>query len=278
MNISDPIRDEINALPRPSRATEGLFIVAVALSLSALAALAGWALGSIHKRSRLDAFQTVVVEALNEYDAARLREALAEAQELRASIVKTPEVRLMMANLYSHAAELLPRRRLYYEEAFAEVRATKRLLPAKGVSLPLQKEIARLEANCFLETERYLESKAAIDRWEALLPDTLPPSSERLLLMNARAYLYAIADTPRVRDPLAALELAKSVIKSPTPFADGSYPSSNAPILDTLAEAYFAAGHPADALRVQTRALALASRHTLDIYLTHYDKYAAAAE
>jgi len=88
------------------------------------------------------------------------------------------------------------------------------------------------------------------------------------------AYLLSTAEDAAVRDPARALELAQQAVAAGYGGAAGS---RNAAFLDTLAQAYFAAGDPKQALFVQRSALALANSEGLGVYLQHYDMYAAAA-
>jgi tetratricopeptide (TPR) repeat protein len=92
------------------------------------------------------------------------------------------------------------------------------------------------------ELKRWPEAEDALQKGMALAP-------ESSVLLNDLAWLYATAEAP-VRNPEKAVELAS---KAAT-ITHNRQPT----ILDTLAEAYFAAGKPDKAAETERRALLLA--------------------
>ncbi|HEV2425176.1 MAG TPA: rhomboid family intramembrane serine protease [Terriglobia bacterium] len=119
------------------------------------------------------------------------------------------------------------------------------------------------EAVADLLSEQKLYARA-IERYQVVL--RLSPNEP--LAHNNLAWLYATADDPRYRDPAAALDHARKAV------ALSGWREPN--FIDTLAEALYVNHRYADAVKAETRALALAPDNRE--FQQHMERYRRAAE
>ncbi len=275
-----PVRHQLGLPPKLPRHWPVVMVLAGAICVSLAAGVVGYIAGEIHSRMRLITFARETGKALQVRDPQALQTALAELERQRASLVRQPEARILMAKAYLRAAAVLPRQQPYREQAFSEIKAAKRHASALADNPGLERDLTDLESMVLMDLDRHQQAKAAFDRLQAGL-DKMSPAARRLeeiQFSNNLAYLLASSPDPRVRDPEAALALAEKVIKSDQLLPGQRHTTEVAAYLDTLAEAMFASGKPEEAVRIQRSALALAQTPHLVVYLKHYEKYAKAAK
>jgi rhomboid protease GluP len=123
-------------------------------------------------------------------------------------------------------------------------------------SLEAQEAVAELLAGQKLYEQ-------AIARYQTVL--RLSPNSA--LAHNNLGWLYATADDPKFRDPAAALDQARKAVL----LTGGRQPD----FLDTLAEALYASGKYAEAVKVETQALQMMPSN--EEFREHAERYRQAA-
>lgn len=222
--------------------------------------------------------QRKITRLLHESHPDRVGSLLHEIQNDCRSLAPSFRLSFLLNHVYQRAAEFLPHRSFYLEMALAELEYTARWNDTLDASSRFLRD---LELGCLLtELGRDLDSLQAFQRAEIALTDSPQGGTDllRLYLENAWAYLLAKANDPRIRDGAKALSIAKGMMLRAIPDSEGRFPSTNPALLDTLAEAYYAAGFDAEAVRIQRHALALAERESLFLYLRHYDSYAEEAD
>lgn len=105
-----------------------------------------------------------------------------------------------------------------------------------------------------------------LKRWPealAIMQKGMDMGLESWPLLNNLAWLYATAEDPAVRDPAKAMELASKAVAVTR--------SRNPQVLDTLAEAYFAAGEKDKAIDTERKALLIAPNR--DEFKQHMARY-----
>lgn len=130
------------------------------------------------------------------------------------------------------------------------------------------------------EIGEYAEAFTRLARADTLLEgeaDETRKRSLRLLLVNTQAYLLATAPERSGRNPEKALHLAQLLVSSRDAAPGGGMASDSAAFMDTLACAWNAAGDAGRARATQRLALGMAEASGLDVYITHYDEFAADA-
>ncbi|MDR3077872.1 MAG: hypothetical protein LBV15_03805, partial [Planctomycetota bacterium] len=205
-----------------------------------------------------------------------LPELLARGRAYALALPDRPGLAASLALALSLAAERTPRRAGYFGNA-ANLLASLDPDRLGGPERIFATELAA--SGVYAEVGDFAKAFASLDRAAAALervPDSEWRRPRQLLLFNSRAYFLATAPEPEDRQPDQALRLARLVLTSGDRLPDGAAATGSAAILDTMASAWMAAGEAARARRTQALALALAESVGLEIYLRHYDEFAAA--
>ncbi len=245
--------------------------------LAVLLVAAGWLAGTIAARWR-EAWMDSLPARVAMADPGDGSDLLARGGLYAAALPDRPRVARDWAVALLVAAERSPRRIGYYvnlANIFDRVGRTGPGEPADEFALGLA------ASGVYAELGDYAKAFASLERADAALeelPDEAQRRSHRLLLVNAQAYYLASAPAGRGRNPEKALHLAELMITSRDELASGGHASGSAALMDTLATARFAVGDAARALAAQTLALGLADSEGLEVYLKHYDEFAAAAK
>lgn len=249
------------------------------LLLALLTCLGSSALGALVGKTRYYLReQELVAAVLAVHAAPGNAELLAEAERQAAQLFRSRTANLLLAEACLAAADSLPYRRRQLERALLFLRRGGGPDNSNLNDLLLA---AGLFSNLGMETE----TAAVYARADALFAEAEKSGAEeferanRENYLNDRAYFFAAAADPQLRDPVKALALAKRLMLEYAPGADDETPppSAKPAYLDTLAAAYFANGKTAEALQAQRLALAAASTRGLDSYLATCAKYEAAA-
>ncbi|MBN2712552.1 MAG: hypothetical protein JXR97_09005 [Planctomycetes bacterium] len=309
------VMESLGIQPRRNPNARRALIVLAAVGVGIVAGVCGYTVGTLDHRARVKKFAETATSALKARTPGEFRSILGDMEKQRAAVAQNPFVRFIMGRTYILAADRLPEQRINYEQALSEIKAAAYLTPREEIYSVNPFEISDAKSQILVELGRYEEALAETDRMQGIVKNMakdkfadfimrqLIISSWRFSMLlekngngkklsdpnfrrdmlnwlqvnfdNSRAYLLAVADDPKVKDPATALDLAKEVIKNPLPLLDGGFASGMPALVDTLAEAYYANGDKEKAVNAQTTALALATTDSLAIYLQHYDKYSA---
>ena len=246
--------------------------------LLAAVILGGWLAGNLAARSRMlgmDALPAAAAEAVQSATG-NARAVLSRGRMLATALRGDPRAALGLAEAAYVVANNAPRQIGYYGNIDALLSGAGEKLVASPF-LAFRAEL--LHSAVLLELRRHEEALAALKRANDALetiPDGPLARAFKLNVVNQQAYILAISDSPQVSNPEKALHLAELMIASQDAFPDGSFASSSAAFVDTLAAAWFATGQSEKALEVQSLALGLALPGELAVYLKHYDQYASA--
>lgn len=282
------LRDALGLPSRPLSRPRWHLLVAAGAGVLAAAAALGYLAGTLRMDYRRTQFARGHAGLVREYDPTRVRDGLGRLEAQRAALVDDPRMRMAMASVYIHAAQVLPHQRHFLEQAWGELQAAAARLRDKTNAVT-SRHVADLESHVLMELGRDQEARERFHTMTRLAEANKWDLQRRVQIMfdNNLSYLLASAKDPSVRDPAQALRLAKGVIgctamiEKETPAGEGTtyrLPSEVPSLLDTLAEAYHAAGDSRQALRIQRAALAMARSRGLDVYLKHFDKYERAAK
>ena len=242
----------------------------------AVVVFSGWLAGSLTARSRSLSLEALPVAAAEASLTGNAQAVLTRGRMLATALRGDPRAALGLAEAVFVVAQNAPRQMGFYGNVDSIISG----IGEKLVFSPFHAFRARLlHSAVLLELGRNEESLAALKKADDALKD-LPdgPLSRafKLNVVNQQAYILAVSESPRVGNPEKALHLAELMISSQDVFPDGSFASSSAAFVDTLAAAWFATGQREKALEVQSLALGLASSRELAVYLKHYDLYANA--
>lgn len=206
-------------------------------------------------------------------DSAEIPGLLAKGRLYAAALPERPVMARDLAIAAMLAAERSPRRMGYYGNLAKLVDG----LPEGLSATPAGDFMTELFfAGIHHEVGDFQKAFAALGRAEAALQkieDEVERRSRQLLLANSQAYFLATAPKQAGRNPERALHLAQPMIAARDQLPGGGYASDSAALLDTLATAWYAAGQPERAAKIQSLALGLADGESLDTYLRHYDEF-----
>ena len=242
------------------------------------------ALGLVAQRSRLLADEVqarkLVNSLMSETDPERIGKLAVQIRELAGN---TAPGRRRAASVLESASCHLPQQRLWLSEAmnlFESVIVSHHGAEDDDAEASFYDTLMLSGIQLELGLERQaLETLENVDEDEFATQDPGDQDSDPALrrqhddYYNLKAYILSSASDPQVRDPQGAMQAIRRVIPEDADLAD--YPAAE---LDTLAECYYAAGHPEDAARVQRLALAGAKDWRLWTYLEHFRKYTAAEQ
>ncbi|MCC8180068.1 MAG: hypothetical protein LIP23_04040 [Planctomycetes bacterium] len=236
--------------------------------------VAGWLAGLGVARWRLMWLQTLP-NRIQSAAPGEVPELLARGRLFAASQAGNQAAEQSMLLALLTAAESSPRRMGYYGSAGAiidQMDFSSQSADAAFVS-QLAAATIKTELEQFDQAFRLL---AGADKALEQFSDTATSRARRLLLVNMQSYLLATVPPGSGRNPEKALHLAQLLITSRDQVAPGLHASDSAAFLDTLACAWHATGESGKAKLTQSLALGLADSDGLDVYIRHYDEFAAA--
>ena len=253
---------------RPGRSAMAIRVLTLILFLAA----AGWLGGAATARLR-EAWLVVLPSRVAGATPGEASALLAKGRMYVQALPGRPRMRQNLGLAASIAAGRASRPLGYYANAAELFRSAGGSVPGRPEQVFMTELVA---AGVYAELESYGEALAAAERAGDALKEVADAEVRRsyhLHLANAFAYFLACAGAEAGGDPEKALGLAELAVSSRDALPDGTYPSGDAAILDTLATARFAAGDPDRALEAQSLALGLADSQSLDVYLRHYDAF-----